>query len=181
MGSLRNNLTREGDRKVLLLSFDQGVKEMPVGSEVSQGYLNLGLAGAALLIILVFVVLLFAFVKYSNKQLVRVMGNWQKSDEQDKDDKVDRLCDKIDSLVTVIHTQLTTNGKDQKMIMELLNQVVNIGLDTQRRVVRIDDRTYLCRGNPSKEVVSELHSKSVKRYVPVKPEMKTEEMEGTQC
>ena len=126
---------------------------MEVGSEVSLEYLKLGLAGAALLILVIFVVLLFAFVKYNSKQLTKIIGG-------NTNDKVDKLCDKIDSLVTVIHTQLTTNSQDQKMVIQLLNQNVNIGLDTQRRVVRIDDRTFLCRGNPGKDVVTELHRKT---------------------
>lgn len=134
--------------------------QMPVGGEVTQGYLNLGLAGAALLIILVFVILLFAFVRYSNKQLAKAMGGWHQSEEKQQDNKVDKLCDKIDSLVNVINIQLLANGKDQKTIIDLLNQILNVDLDTQRRVVRVDDRTFQCRGNPAKEVVMELHART---------------------
>jgi uncharacterized membrane protein YvbJ len=123
-----------------------------IGSEVSLEYLKLGIAGAALLIVLIFVIMLFTFVKFNSKQLTKIIG-------ENTNDKVDKLCDKIDSLVTVTNNFLTTNGKDLRLIIEILNQNLTVVLDTQRRVVRIDDRTFSCRGNPPREVLEDLHKK----------------------
>lgn len=104
--------------------------------QVTKGYLDLGVVGASLFIIVIFIVL---FMKYNNKVILKSMNG---------NDKVDKLCDKIDTLVQVIHTQQTESYKDNKSIIALMNRQLDTSLDIQRRVVRIDDRTFACRGNP---------------------------------
>lgn len=79
---------------------------------------------------------------------------------------VNKLCDKIDKLMTVMTDQqtnlkevLVSNDKDQKMMLDLIH---NINYDTKeilKKVVRIDDRTYSCLGGPNKkEVVESEHN-----------------------
>lgn len=101
---------------------------MPVNEGIVNGYLQLGLGGAALLIVLVSVIL----NSTSNK-------------------KVDKLCDKIDTLVTTITKDMTANDKDSKDIKNKLDTILNVAIDSQRRITRIDDRTYRCLGNMKKE------------------------------
>jgi hypothetical protein len=113
---------------------------MPVQETTANLYLQLGIAGATLLILLVFVVLLFKFV-----------GENKKTKSNNEFNRIDKLCDKIDALISsnAAHTQklnevLLTNDKDQKANLNLLDKILDSVLDTQRRVVRIDDRTYGC-------------------------------------
>jgi hypothetical protein len=103
-------------------------------------YLQLGIAGATLLILLVFMILLFKYI-----------GENKKSKSGNELNRIDKLCDKIDALISsnAEHTQklnevLLTNDKDQKTTLGLLDKILSSILDTQRRVVRIDDRTYGC-------------------------------------
>lgn len=115
-----------------------------VGLDLGNGYLGLGVVGATLFIMLVFVTML---MKYNNKIMLKTITGYISSG-----DKVDKLCDKIDALVTVIHTQQTASNKDQKAIIELLNRILTCDMDIQRRVVRIDDRTFGCRGNKEEKL-----------------------------
>lgn len=110
---------------------------MGVSDAVATLYLQLGIAGATLLILLVFIILLFRFVTKDNR-------------------RVDKLCDKIDLLVTsyaentkMLNEVLVSNDKDQETTIRLLESLNAVALDTQKRVVRIDDRTYKCLGNPN--------------------------------
>jgi len=119
---------------------------MGVPEITSNLYLQLGIAGATLLILLVFIVLLF-----------RLMGKINTADSNNQGSKIEKLCDKIDALITsnAEYTQklnevLLSNDKDQKSTIKLLDKVQEILLDMQRRVVRIDDRTYQCLGNEKK-------------------------------
>lgn len=120
---------------------------MPISDKTVDLYLQLGIAGATLLILLVFVVMLFRFIN-DNK----------KSKSNNDVNRIDKLCDKIDALITsnAEHTEklnevLLSNDKDQKTTIDLIKQILEIGLDTQRRVVRIDDRTFKCLGNPDEK------------------------------
>lgn len=119
---------------------------MPISESTANLYLQLGIAGATLLILLVFIILLFKFISENKK-----------SKSGNEVSRIDKLCDKIDALITsnALHTQklnevLLTNDKDQKSTIKLLDRILGSILDTQRRVVRIDDRTYRCLGNPNK-------------------------------
>ena len=112
---------------------------MEVSDAIATLYLQLGIAGATLLILLVFIILLFRFVTKDNK-------------------RVDKLCDKIDLLVSsyaentkMLNEVLVSNDKDQETTIRLLESLNAVALDTQKRVVRIDDRTYKCLGNPSEK------------------------------
>jgi hypothetical protein len=117
----------------------KGRDKMGVSDTVATLYLQLGIAGATLLILLVFIILLFRFVTKDNK-------------------RVDKLCDKIDLLVSsysentkMLNEVLVCNDKDQKSIVKLLTDINVSVLDTQRRIVRIDDRTYHCLGRHDKD------------------------------
>jgi uncharacterized protein (UPF0333 family) len=104
---------------------------MPVDSETAKSFTDLGIAGAALLIVLVLIILVFTFVKSQSKS-------------------IDKLCSKIDTLVNQNATYLITNDKDQKETIHLLTQINVLLTDMQVRIVRIDDRTYSCIGQPQK-------------------------------
>jgi phosphoglycerate-specific signal transduction histidine kinase len=120
---------------------------MPMGNETANLFLQLGIGGAALFIILIFMILLF-------KLFTKI--NTNENDAQNN--RIDKLCDKIDNLVTSyaentqkLNEVLLTNDKDQKNTLKALNQVLELVIDIQRRVARIDDRTYSCLGNKKKE------------------------------
>lgn len=120
---------------------------MPIQETTANLYLQLGIAGATLLILLVIILLLFKF-----------MTDFKSSKKQADGSRIDKLCDKIDALITsnAEHTQklnevLLTNDKDQKETLKLLEMILSPVLDMQRRVVRIDDRTYRCLGNEKRE------------------------------
>ena len=115
---------------------------MPVNQTTSNLYLQLGIAGATLLILLVVIILLFKFMS-ENKKLKG----------KDDDNKIDRLIDKIDQLITSnasytkeLNSVLLSNDKDQKETLKLLDTILSLVMDTQRRVVRVDDRTFSCLG-----------------------------------
>jgi len=90
-------------------------------------WLNLGIGGAALFIILVVVVLIF-----------KMQGK-----------STDKLCDRIDSLITIFADQtvnlnkvLISNDKDQKEMIRQLDSMCLTMNDMHQRVVRIDARLY---------------------------------------
>ena len=90
-------------------------------------WLNLGIPGAALFIVLVIVVSMF---KQQSKS-------------------VDKLCTKIDELVTSfsdnnlkLNEVIISNDKDQKEVLRKLDDMNGIMTDMQKRVVRIDVRLY---------------------------------------
>ena len=115
---------------------------MPVNQTTSNLYLQLGIAGATLLILLVVIILLFKFMSENKKTRAVDSGN-----------KIDKLCDKIDQLITsnadyskALNTVLLSNDKDQKETLKLLDTILGLVMDTQRRIVRVDDRTFSCLG-----------------------------------
>lgn len=123
--------------------------EVPVTvtDHVIDGYLQLGIAGATLVILLIAIILMFWFMK-----------KWVSKDTAAQTSRIDKLCDKIDTLVTSYHEntlQLSkvtlANDKDQKATLNLLTQLLNVLLDVQKKVVRIDDRTYACLKTPNYE------------------------------
>lgn len=92
-----------------------------------EAWLNLGIPGAALFIVLVIVVFMF---KQQSKS-------------------VDKLCAKIDELVTSfannnlkLNEVMISNDKDQKEILRKLDDICNMSADTLRRVSRIDARIH---------------------------------------
>lgn len=100
--------------------------DIPSGLSVDS-WLNLGVAGAALLIILITVWLVFR--------------------QQAK--SVDRLCDKIDKLVsTWSDTSLTlrevtlTSKRDQEEIMRQLDSISRVQQEVVKKVTRIDTRIF---------------------------------------
>ena len=92
-----------------------------------EAWLNLGIPGAALFIVLVIVVFMF---KQQSKS-------------------VDKLCTKIDELVTSFSNNnlklkevIISNDKDQKEVLRKLDDMCNVMNDMHKRVVRIDVRMY---------------------------------------
>lgn len=120
---------------------------MPINETTTNLYLQLGIAGATLLILLIFVILLFRFMSVSKREKA-----------SDSSNKIDKLCDKIDQLISSnaeyskdLNKVLLSNDKDQKETLNILNNILEAVLDSQRRIVRVDDRTYKCLGNPKEE------------------------------
>ena len=92
-----------------------------------EAWLNLGITGAGLLIVLVIVISMF---KQQNKS-------------------VDKLCIKIDELVTSfsdnnlkLNEVIISNDKDQKEFLRKLDDMNDIMNDMHKRIVRIDTRLY---------------------------------------
>lgn len=92
-----------------------------------EAWLNLGIPGAALFIVLVIVISMF---KQQNKS-------------------VDKLCIKIDELVTSfsdnnlkLNEVIISNDKDQKEVLRKLDDMNEIMNDMHKRIVRIDTRLY---------------------------------------
>lgn len=120
---------------------------MPVNESTSNLYLQLGIAGATLLILLIFVILLFKFVSMSKK-----------AESNNEVNRIDKLCDKIDALISsnAEHTQklnevLLANDKDQKVLIRTLERIQASQDEILKKVVRIDDRTYACLGNQNQK------------------------------
>lgn len=92
-----------------------------------EAWLNLGIPGAALFIVLVIVISMF---KQQNKS-------------------VDKLCIKIDELVTSfsdnnlkLNEVIISNDKDQKEVLRKLDDMNELMNDMHKRIVRIDTRLY---------------------------------------
>jgi len=90
-------------------------------------WLNLGIPGAAMFIVLV--IIIFMFRQQANS--------------------VDKLCTKIDELVTsfsesniTLNEVIISNDKDQKEMLRKLNEMCTVMNDMHKRVVRIDVRMY---------------------------------------
>lgn len=99
---------------------------MPEGI-ASEAWLDLGAVGAVLLIVLVIVILMF----------------------KQQSNSVDKLCTKIDALVTsfsntnqTLSNVIISNDKDQKEVLHKLDDMNNLLTDMHKRVVRIDVRLY---------------------------------------
>lgn len=121
-------------------------------------YLQLGIAGATLFILLLFVWLLFKYITKVGQTWENTLKTMQKNENVNQGNKIEKLCDKIDALISsnAEYTQklnevLLSNDKDQEANTHMLDKILTSVLDTQRRVVRIDDRTYKCLGNPNKK------------------------------
>ena len=92
-----------------------------------EAWLNLGIPGAALFIVLVIVISMF---KQQNKS-------------------VDKLCIKIEELVTSfsdnnlkLNEVIISNDKDQKEVFRKLDDMNDLMNDMHKRIVRIDTRLY---------------------------------------
>ena len=110
-------------------------------SNISQdGWLNLGIPGAALFIVLTVVMLMF--------------------NQQNK--SVSKLCEKIDSLVSSfsensnkLNEVIITNDKDQKELIRMLGDVHSEITNMYSRVVRIDSRIYDFINNNERSTINE--------------------------
>lgn len=93
----------------------------------SEAWLNLGISGAALFIVLITIISMF---KQQSKS-------------------VDKLCVKIDELVTSysdnnlkLNEVIISNDKDQKEVLRKLDDINDVVQDMHKRVVRVDTRLY---------------------------------------
>lgn len=92
-----------------------------------EAWLNLGIPGAALLLVAIVVILIF-------KQLSKT---------------IDKLCTKIDAIVDAFATNnlkltevVITNDRDQRQTLQLLSEIRGDVKNVQQHVIRID--THLC-------------------------------------
>jgi len=92
-----------------------------------EAWLNLGIPGAALFIVLVTVFFMF--------------------NEQSK--SVDKLCTKIDELVSSfsdnnlkLNEVIISNDKDQKEVLRKLDDMCTVMNDLHKRLIRVDARLY---------------------------------------
>lgn len=99
---------------------------MPEGINASD-WLDLGAVGAVLLIVLVIIILMF----------------------RQQSNSVDKLCTKIDALVTsftntnqTLSNVILSNDKDQKEVLHKLDDMNQLMNDMHKRIVRIDVRMY---------------------------------------
>lgn len=113
---------------------------MPIAESTANKFLEYGVAGASLLIILIVIFLLF-----------KMMEKLNHSEGVQQNSRIDKLCDKIDSLITSFseNTQklnevLINNDKDQKATNRMLDRMVSTLDDLHERVVRIEERTLMC-------------------------------------
>lgn len=134
--------------KSRLLLFTERVVRMP------EIWIQLGVAGATLFILYVFIQRLFNMFKDFSGTLSKLNKNEEKQGES----AIEKLCDKIDRLVSSyneyvlkLNEVIISNDKDQKVTIDLLNTILEISIDSQRRITRVDDRTYRCLGNKQKE------------------------------
>lgn len=109
-------------------------------SNATNLYLQLGVSGATLFIMLVFVVLLFRYMTNSNR-----IENTQQVNS------IEKLCSKIDELVASngeytqkLNEVLITSKKDNEVMLDILRTQAKNITDIQKKVTRIDDRTYSC-------------------------------------
>lgn len=92
-----------------------------------EAWLNLGIPGAALFIVLVIVI--FMFNEHSKS--------------------VNKLCTKIDELVSSfsannlkLNEVIISNDKDQKEVLRKLDDMCTVMNDIHKRIVRVDTRLY---------------------------------------
>jgi len=90
-------------------------------------WLNLGLPGAALFIVLIIIVLMF-----------RQQGK-----------SIDKLCEKLDNVTDAfsesnitLREVIISNDKDQKELLHYINNLSELVQDMHKRVVRLDTRLY---------------------------------------
>lgn len=112
-------------------------------SAIANSYIQLGVAGATLFLLLIF-----------------ITGQTKSNDKREimQFSKIDKLCDRIDAMVTSqaasnenLNKVLLSNDKDQKETIKLLNTILTLVIDIQKKMVRVDDRTYNCIGVTQQE------------------------------
>ena len=66
-------------------------------------------------------------------------------------DKLESVGVSLQEFTKGLILNTTKNDSDQAETLRMLNQIHDISNDIRKKVVRIDDRTYKCLGNPRKE------------------------------
>lgn len=105
--------------------------------DLSTLYLQLGVAGATLLILSTTIAYLFKF-----------MGNFSESKKKGEMNQIDRLCDKIDNLINIIaedriiqaETRIA-NEKDQKAMIDIIDNILKMTSIIYEKVIKIDIKT----------------------------------------
>lgn len=107
-------------------------------NQIMMGYLQLGIGGATLLVLMVTIILLFKF-----------MGTKKSTEERRQTDqsmlvgnRIDKLCDKIDNMVSATERLIITSENNQQMILKTLSEIMMMTQETLGRVIRIDERTF---------------------------------------
>lgn len=104
------------------------------GTELSTLYLQLGVAGATLLILFTTIAYLFKF-----------MNNVSETKKKEEEDQIKVLCNKIDQLIGIIaedrkiqaETRIA-NEKDQKTMVNLISDILKMTSIIYEKVMKID-------------------------------------------
>ena len=130
---------------------------MPVTEKVALSYTDLGVAGASLLLVLIFIILIFYLIFKLIKNFQSSLNTVSSNADSIQTKGIDKLCTKIDALITSqneyiqkLNSVLICNEKDQISLIKLLEHLQATAQDIQRRIVRVDDRTFKCLGNVKK-------------------------------
>lgn len=127
---------------------------MPIPEQAVKSYTDLGVVGAALLILLIFVILMFTLFKFYSNQTTKMITRFSSVETVNQTASIEKLVTKIDQLITSnaehtgkLNEVLLANDKDQKVLIRTLDKMQTSLEDILKKVVRIDDRTYSCLGN----------------------------------
>lgn len=100
---------------------------LEVLQQTSNSWLELGIAGAALFIVLILVVLMF----------------------RQQSNSIDKLCSKIDVLVTSfsdnnlkLNEAILSNSRDQAETLRKLDDLTDVVNDMHKRIVRMEAKTF---------------------------------------
>lgn len=110
----------------------------------AKAFTDLGITGAALFILIYLINKIFNYLEMRGA-----------ADDSSKGNSFDRLCDKLDTLVESNYSMaqklaevLLCSNKDQTELKDRLDMQHDILLDVQKKVIRIEDRTYKCLNDP---------------------------------
>lgn len=120
------------------------MNEIPINPEavraISEGYLSLGIVGGAMLLVLIITVVAMIIFAMQLKSVFATIA-----------DKLESVGVSLQEFTKGLILNTTKNDSDQAETLRMLNQIHDISNDIRKKVVRIDDRTYKCLGNPRKE------------------------------
>lgn len=110
------------------------MNNLPINPEavkaISDGYLSLGIVGAAMLIVLIITIFVLVIFSIQMKSVFKNIAQ-----------KIDNVGESLKAFTEAITKNTIKNESDQAETLRLLNQVILISNDTLKKVVRIDDRT----------------------------------------
>lgn len=110
------------------------MKDIPINPEavkaISDGYLSLGIVGAAMFIVLIITILALIIFSMQMKSVFKTIA-----------DRLENVGENLKIFTEALTRNTIKNEHDQAETLRLLNQVILIGNDIRKKVVRIDDRT----------------------------------------